>query len=339
MKPCSKCGTSSSLLYGEQLCRGCFRTESGRSPHWYTRRSMKLSDSMSKDDLERQYVNEGMSLEDIAARCKCSRQYILKLLRRHRIPRRNKSVARIIATSRGKITVSRMDASGNRVMVPHVRRIVDEDFFKEWTPKMAWVLGRIYTDGCLVRPFGSVKFRLTLSQKEPELIEKVLALLNSNAKLLFTRKRGIAGAVHYVYIDNAEVYGDLQKLGVTPRKSLSLTFPEVPASLARHFIRGCWDGDGSVYWEGGNARKPCASFVSGSKEFIEQIVKHLVFLGLPNRTIHKTLRSRNVSYYFRYTGPSCAKLYRLFYDGIDENIYLSRKHERFRQIGECFEVK
>ena len=179
-------------------------------------------------------------------------------------------------------------------MVPHVRRIVDQDFFKQWTPKMARVLGLIYTDGCLVRPHGSVKGRLALSQKEPELIEKVLTLLSSNAKLLFTPKRGITGAVYRVSISNAEVYQDLEKLGVTPRKSLSLTFPEVPVPLVRHFIRGCWDGDGSVYWEGANARKPCASFVSGSKEFIEQIVNRLVSLGLPDRTIHKTMRSRNV---------------------------------------------
>lgn len=224
-------------------------------------------------------------------------------------------------------------------MVPHVRRIVDEDFFKQWTANMAWVLGIIYTDGCLVRPHGSVKGRLTLSQKEPELIEKVLALLNSNAKLLFTPKKRITGAVHRVSISNAEVYQDLEKLGVTPRKSLSLTFPEVPAPLVRHFIRGCWDGDGSVYWEREDARKPCASFVSGSKAFIEQIMNRLVSLGLPDRTIHKTTRSRNISYYFRYTGSSCAMLYRLLYDGIDESVYLSRKHDRFRQIGECFALK
>ena len=303
------------------------------------RRTMTLADSLSKNELECLYVNEGMSLDDIATRCKCSRQYILKMLRKHRIPRRNKSAARILATTKGKVTVARMDASGNRVMVPHVRRIVDEDFFKQWTANMAWVLGIIYTDGCLVRPHGSVKGRLTLSQKEPELIEKVLALLNSNAKLLFTPKKRITGAVHRVSISNAEVYQDLEKLGVTPRKSLSLTFPEVPAPLVRHFIRGCWDGDGSVYWEREDARKPCASFVSGSKAFIEQIMNRLVSLGLPDRTIHKTTRSRNISYYFRYTGSSCAMLYRLLYDGIDESVYLSRKHDRFRQIGECFALK
>ena len=89
-------------------------------------------------------------------------------------------------------------------MVPHVRRIVDEDFFKQWTPKMAWVLGLIYTDGCLVEPHGSVKGRLTLSQKEPELIEKVLTLLNSNAKLLFTPKKGMTLPYIAFLFSNAE---------------------------------------------------------------------------------------------------------------------------------------
>lgn len=54
------------------------------------------------------------------------------------------------------------------------------------------------------------------------------------------------------------------------------------------------------------------------------MVKHLASLGLSNRTIHKTIRSRNASYYVRYTGSPCVRLYRLFYGGIDENIYLSR---------------
>jgi hypothetical protein len=85
--------------------------------------------------------------------------------------------------------------------------------------------------------------------------------------------------------------------------------------------------------------KPCASYVSGSKNFIEQLVRHLVNLGLPDRTIHKSTRSKNPSYYFRYSGPPCVKLYHVLYDGIDENMYLSRKHDRFRKIGECFKVK
>ena len=34
---------------------------------------------------------------------------------------------------------------------------------------MAYVLGVIYTDGCLDKPMAPVKFRVTIGQKEPEL--------------------------------------------------------------------------------------------------------------------------------------------------------------------------
>jgi hypothetical protein len=68
-----------------------------------------------------------------------------------------------------------MDPSGSHLKVPHVRRVANKEFFKKWTPQMAWVLGVIYTDGCLMKPNRSIKFHLTLAQKEPELIENVLA--------------------------------------------------------------------------------------------------------------------------------------------------------------------
>ena len=179
----------------------------------------------------------------------------------------------------------------------------------------------------------TVSWRLKIGQKEPELLEKVRAQMGSNALISFSEKRGVAGALHTLDISNATVCADLRELGVTPRKSLTMTFPQMP-HLVRHFIRGCWDGDGSVYWEGNDCRKPSASYVSGSKEFIEQLVQHLVELGLPNRTIHKSTRSKNPTYYFRYTGPSCVKLYHVLYDGVDESMYLTRKYERFKQIAE-----
>jgi len=195
---------------------------------------------------------------------------------------------------------------------------------------MAYVLGVIYTDGCLVKPVGPVKFRVTIGQKEPELLEKVRVLMGSNALIRYRPARGVAGALHTMVIDNLDVYRDLQALGLTENKSLTLRFPKIQSGLVRHFIRGCWDGDGSVYLEGNDTNKPCASYVSGSKNFIELLMRHLVDRGLPNRTIHKSTRSKNPSYYFRYSGQPCVKLYHvLYYDGVDASMYLTRKHERF----------
>ena len=47
-----------------------------------------------------------------------------------------------------------------------------------------------------------------------------------------------------------KIFKDLIKLGVTPRKSLTLKFPTfLNEDLMRHFIRGYFDGDGCI-WDG-----------------------------------------------------------------------------------------
>jgi LAGLIDADG-like domain len=336
---CKSCGTEEHNHKARGLCASCYdaAAEKRHKSHVTRRVGRHLSISITKEDLEQKYKS-GLSLNDIARQFNCTRQYIHKLLVQHKIVRRTLTEARNLALEQGKISYSSNVYSPGKA-ISHERRHVNESFFKSWTFAMAYVLGVIYTDGCLVKPIGPIKFRVTVGQKEPELLEKVIALLNSNARLGFSAKRGIAGALYHFRIDNAEIYADLLRLGLTPSKSITLQFPEIPPEFLRHFIRGCWDGDGSVYWEGNNTRKPCASFVSGSRDFIEHLMRHLVDLGLPGRTIHKSTRSKNPSYYFRYTGLPCVKLYHLLYDGVEASIYLTRKHDRFKAIADCFDSK
>jgi hypothetical protein len=114
----------------------------------------------------------------------------------------------------------------------------------------------------------------------------------------------------------------------------------MPPYLIRHFIRGCWDGDDSVYLNEKDLRRPGASFISGSKDFIEQLVRNLVDLGLPNRTIHirnTAKRGTNRAYYFPFNGRDCVLLYHVLYDNVDESVRLSRKHDRFKAIADYYE--
>ena len=179
--------------------------------------------------------------------------------------------------------------------------------------------------------------RFTVSQKEPELLQKILVLMGSNAKLLFRKKKGISGAVYYFHINDNEIYEDLLRLGLSPNKSLSLVFPNIEPQHVRHFIRGCWDGDGSVYWENNDPAKPRASFISGSKLFAEGILKQLVSLGLSERRLYR--ENRGIAFYFRFLGLDCARLYHVFYDGVPESMYLTRKYERFNAIANYFESR
>ena len=75
--------------------------------------------------------------------------------------------------------------------------------------------------------------------------------MDCEAKLYFSKERVYgkikAGALYQFNISNEKIYDDVVSLGLTPNKSLTMQFPNMPNEFIRHFIRGCWDGDGSVF--------------------------------------------------------------------------------------------
>ena len=197
-------------------------------------------------------------------------------------------------------------------------------------------MGVICTDGNLnpnkdkdpLKKSKSSISRFTVFQKEPELLEKILSLMECNAKLLYHKKAvyksGIAGEGNWFHINNEKIYDDLIGLGLTPKKSLTLKFPEIPPIFVRHFIRGCWDGDGSFYYEKAKGTFG-ASYLSGSLEFIEGMLAELYKAGLSKQTIHKSKTA--AVYYFRLRGQQCIQLYEYLYDSVPESQYLTRKHD------------
>jgi hypothetical protein len=276
-----------------------------------------------------------MSLSDLARRYNCTRQYVHKLLKQFGIERRDKRAARILALNQGKLYYSRTDEIGNKSKVTLQKITINKDFFKLWTPAMAYVLGVIYTDGNLIpgrnrdASYTGGVSRFTVAQKEPELLEKVLALMDCNAKLYRGTQQLTGNAFYQFHINDESTYDDLLRLGLKPKKSLTLEFPQMPGVYVRHFIRGCWDGDGSVYFE--KKGSACASFISGSRIFVEGMISQLDKLGLPPRTIYRS--KTNKAYNCRYSGDKqCGRLFHIFYHGVPDTMYLSRKYERFRQV-------
>lgn len=50
----------------------------------------------------------------------------------------------------------------------------------------------------------------------------------------------------YLYVYSTEMYDDLVNLGLTDNKSLTLKWLNIPNQYLKHFIRGYYDGDGSL---------------------------------------------------------------------------------------------
>ena len=340
---CIKCGSCDKPHISRGLCKSCYDKDIEKR-HKDNERTQNYGGSsklLTAEYLAENYINQNKSLADIAMETNCTRQYVYKKLKTCGIPLRSKSAARDLALTKDKLKFERLNDDGTSYFVSVKKINVNEDFFSSWSPAMAYVLGVICTDGNLdpgrIREPWRAKSsstipRISISQKEPELLEKILHLMDCDAKLSFRKEMVYgkikSGALYQFSISNEKLYDDVVSLGLTPNKSLTMKFPNVPDEFVRHFIRGCWDGDGSVFVDK-SSRKMYANFVSGSRDFLEAMVGKLMNAGLPDRTIHRHSHTKT-SCYFRFTGFQVPILYHYLYDNVPQTEYLERKYNLFR---------
>lgn len=334
---CVKCGTTEVSHLSRGYCRTCYHKliEKRHKDLNRIRKYGYSSAKLTKQYLINEYVKKKKSLGDIALECNCSRQYVYKRLKHHEISPREKSEARSIALKNKKVTRIKSDENGETLIT--LRKVnINKKFFSSWSEMMAYVLGVIYTDGNLQRsklhrPGGKLtdtSYKFTITQKEPELLIKVLSLMKCDAKIYCIKNNNIERSAYTFQVGSKKIYKDLMSLGLHSKKSLTIDFPDIPKRYVRHFIRGCWDGDGTVYIDK-RSRRIRSSFVSGSQKFIEGFAKALADAGLPKRRIYVLNRGRNPSYTIRFSERDCAKLYHYLYDRVPESQYLSRKHKIF----------
>lgn len=112
------------------------------------------------------------------------------------------------------------------------------------TEDKAYWAGFIAADGGIRQDFG--KTRIELNIRDYHHLEKYRDSINGNQPIA----ESVRPKNHSCYIDtNCKKIGkDLYNLGITPKKSLTLQidFSKIPQDLWHHFIRGYFDGDGSL---------------------------------------------------------------------------------------------
>ena len=264
---------------------------------------------LAKEELRRLYSNEKKSLDDIGRLYGVSRVAVWKYCRAQGLARRTRSEARLEAQKKGK--------------VPQDYFEINEDFFSRWSPEMAYVLGLIMTDGCISK-YGSV----SLCINDKDLLETVKIALGSSHPV---RRSKYQKGLYALVFARGKLIADLKKLGVFPKKSLNISFPDIPDAYLIDFIRGVFDGDGSVFFEKRSPNFPLkSSFISGSKRFIETMENKLSVLGMPQRNIYRQKTKNGILYMFRYAHKDSAKLFKILYRNTPENgLFLRRKYYKF----------
>ncbi len=188
------------------------------------------------------------------------------------------------------------------------------DFFKEWKPEMAYILGLFFSDGNVTSDKRQVNIHL--HKDDYSILEKISRIMGTN------RPVKIYSNASYFRVDSKTIVNDLISLGCVPRKSLILKFPKIKDEFLPHFIRGYFDGDGSIYFNKPNTIK--VTFIS-TKSFVISLQKSLN-RALKLRTA--PLQSSHKLWIALYYGDDARKLCKWMYKN-SKGLYLKRKKDRF----------
>lgn len=221
----------------------------------------------------------------------------------------------------------------------------NERYFKNIDQEnKAYWLGFLYADGCILemKLYDGTKIpqtiQISISIKDIDILHKFMKDIELDKKIYIGTAYNKKSETQYcrLQIGSGLMCADLNKYGCYPRKTHSLKFPNnIPDNLIRHFIRGYFDGDGSVYFTERMQydkrrdkeylqQKFCCNF-QGTYEFLfclSNILNKENIKTSPIRTGHGKVYSLDFG-----RRESIINFFHYLYD--DAHIFLDRKYKKF----------
>ena len=215
-----------------------------------------------------------------------------------------------------------------------MKAVVNPDFFKTWSPEMAYVLGFFAADGYMIKNKRGGRF-IDFYNNDLEILKKIQKVIRSNHKIS-SRLRDVNQATSYrIQIGSKSWFEDLTALGFMQGKSKVLEMPTISTKYLPHFVRGYFDGDGNI-WSGHThkldrphpTRVLAVMFTCGSKKFVATLQEQLkIFAKLKGGSI--TYHDR--AYRLSYSTQDALRLYSYMYLP-KSSLHLPRKKVRFEEF-------
>jgi predicted HTH domain antitoxin len=218
----------------------------------------------------------------------------------------------------------------NGIELTNRRYEVNHHYFDEIdTEEKAYWLGFLYADGYIRERNGGNSLEMKLSVKDKHHLEKFRESIGSNHK--------IVNAVSKVKLDwgdsishmcslamySGQLVESIKSQGFHSRKTFTIERPNIDKKLIHHFIRGYFDGDGTVRFV--EKKRSSTGFACASEKFREFIIDELYDNGIIIKYyggIHLHIQNK----------VDNNKFYNYIYN--NATIYLERKkeiYERFRE--------
>lgn len=194
----------------------------------------------------------------------------------------------------------------------------NHDFFQNIDSETkAYWLGFMMADGC-VSMTHSPKIVIRLCKKDGHHLQLWHDTIDSCVPLCWSTKS--VQSQHY----SLKMCEDLIDLGCTPKKSLTLSFPEIEKSLLHHFVRGYFDGDGCASLHNKKQKTPqCRITFVGTESFLKKLSE---IVCIDNK-LHFAGKARSLQI---NGNKKICKIVSWMYQ--DAKIYLKRKREVFNAV-------
>lgn len=194
----------------------------------------------------------------------------------------------------------------------------------------AYWLGFLYADGCILpqNKYGEQEFKIAINEMDLELLEKFKEDIKSTYPIRYDHSKN--NSIVIQSLRSQKTVEDLKKLGCFENKSLSLQFPtseQVPEEYIHHFIRGYFDGDGSIskYQKKENYKYSYHINIVGTQDFITKLYNYFQMGG-----IYPDKRKQN-SWYLNIGGnKQVQKVYEIMYKNATR--YMKRKYDKFQEL-------
>lgn len=224
----------------------------------------------------------------------------------------------------------------NRVGNGQRKYFLNEHYFDEIdTPEKAYILGFFYADGS--NNISKQTVSMSLQEEDKNVLEQIRLNIGSERPLEFldySNKHDFGYSYKNQYrllIFSKCICNQLNNLGMTPNKSLTLEFPNwLNPELYSHFIRGYFDGDGSycAYYTKSQKFQPLLTFTS-TESFCKKIQEILIDkLDIPGGNIYDASCNNGITKVLSISGAiQVKKILDWLYK--DSTIFLQRKFDKY----------
>jgi len=166
---------------------------------------------------------------------------------------------------------------------------IDEKYFEKINRQdKAYLYGFILTDGNISTKKVK-RIIIKISDKDDQILKTFKKYLKTKVPIGYQKERISryknynvkSGAAASLTMGSSKMVDDIIKLGLKPAKTKNVNFPSnkiIPHKFMNHFIRGVYDGDGTV----GPGH---IQFTSGSLQFLKGLKKYLTKYGIKNTAI------------------------------------------------------